>query len=226
MTEFNFNHCPISLASSLLEPRWTMSILFELWSGATRFNEIRRGLPDISPTLLSKRLREMELNGLLKRRENAAKSKVRYTLTETGRALEPIVNALGRWAHCNIDAEPSLECLDVKLLTWDIMREVDPAGMPASKRTTILFHFPKLPKINANTWLICSTNSAVELCAIDPGFDLDAIVTADLKSLTSVWLGFSSLKEEIDAGQISLAGDPRVEVEIEKWLARKSLVTA
>ena len=220
MTNYTYNHCPIAVASALLEPRWTMLVLCELWSGNTRFNEMRRGLQNMSPTLLSTRLRQMEQNGLLKRQENTATGEVNYILTETSRALEPIVDALGRWAHCNVDSKPSLERLDVKLLMWDMMREVDPAVMPASNRTTILFHFPQLPKFRENQWLICPPSAAVELCAIDPGFDLDAIVTADLKSLTSVWLGNSSLKAEIDAGQVELAGDPRIEIGIEKWFTR------
>ncbi|MBL4768308.1 MAG: helix-turn-helix transcriptional regulator [Rhodobacteraceae bacterium] len=219
MTKNSYNHCPIAVASALLEPRWTMLVLFELWSGNTRFNQFRRGLPNMSPGLLSKRLKEMELNGLVLRQENVATGGVKYSLTETARSLEPIVDALGRWAHRNIDTAPSLECPDVKLLMWNIMREVDPACMPKSKRITILFHFPKLPDFRARQWLICPPNSTVELCAIDPGFDLDAIVTADLTSLTSVWLGCSSLEAEIDSGHIDMAGDPRVEVGIRKWFA-------
>ena len=116
MTDFTYNHCPIAVASSLLEPRWTMLVLCELWSGKTRFNEIRRGLQNISPTMLSKRLWEMEQNGLLERQEKASTGEVNYVLTETSRALEPIVDALGRWAHCSVDSEPSLEHPDVKLL--------------------------------------------------------------------------------------------------------------
>ena len=164
----------------------------------------------------------MVQNGLVSRQEDPATGEVAYSLTERSHALEPIVNALGRWAHSNIDTEPSLERLDVKQLMWSVMREVDPAVMPVSKRTTILFHFPQLPKVLEKTWLICPPNSAVELCGIDPGFDLDAIVTADLKSLTSVWLGSSSLKTEIDAGQVYLAGDQSVEVGIGKWFAGTS----
>lgn len=124
-----------------------------------------------------------------------------------------------------MDKERSLERSDVKKLMWSMMREVDPTVMPVSKCTTILFHFPQLPKHRENQWLISPPNAAVELCSIDPGFELDAIVTADLRSLTSVWLGFSGLKAEIDAGKIKLAGDPCVEAGIGKWFARKSLAT-
>lgn len=220
MTQNAYNHCPIAMASALLEPRWTMQILFELWCGTTKFNGFRRGLHNISPSLLSKRLREMELNGLLNRHEDSATGEVNYTLTKTSRALEPIVAALGRWAHSNIDTEPTLERLNVKLLMWSMMREVDPAAMPSSKRTTIFFHLPKQPAHLKKQWLICPPNAPVELCATEPGFDLDAIVTADLRALTSVWLGHSSLKAEMDAGRIDLTGDPHVEVGIGKWLAR------
>ena len=60
--------CPVAMAASLLEPRWTMLLLCEMWSGSTRFNEIQRGVPGMSPGLLSKRLKEMEASGLVTRR--------------------------------------------------------------------------------------------------------------------------------------------------------------
>ena len=178
MTEESYNHCPISLASAMLEPRWTMLVLFELWSGKTRFNQFRQGLVNMSPSLLSKRLKEMEVNGLLLRKENLDTGEITYSLTDIGRELEPIVNALGRWAHRNIDAAPSLEHPNHKLLTWDMMREVSRDDMPMAKLSTILFHFPKLPDFEARTWLVCPPGAAVELCGVDPGYDLDAIVTA------------------------------------------------
>ena len=62
--------CPIAKAGELLQPRWTLLILSELWQGSKRFNELRRGLPGISPTLLSKRLKEMQHNGLIRRIES------------------------------------------------------------------------------------------------------------------------------------------------------------
>ena len=90
--------CPLAMACEILEPRWTMLILNELWSGATRFSEIRRGVPGISPTLLSKRLKEMEKRGLIERLEDTAKGTVDYIRTPMAIELEPALMSLGEWA--------------------------------------------------------------------------------------------------------------------------------
>ena len=64
--------CPITHACAYLEPRWTLQILSEMWAGASRFNDIRRGIGNISPGLLSRRLKEMEAKGLIERIEDRA----------------------------------------------------------------------------------------------------------------------------------------------------------
>ena len=64
MVEGDYNQfCPVAKACELLQPRWTLLILGEMWSGSTRFNDIHRGVPGMSPTLLSRRLKEMEAGG-------------------------------------------------------------------------------------------------------------------------------------------------------------------
>jgi DNA-binding HxlR family transcriptional regulator len=90
--------CPIALACEILEPRWTIQILTELWNGSTRFNDIRKGIGNISSALLSKRLKEMEALGLVERVEDKATGNIDYFRTEKSIKLEPVMNGLG---HCN-----------------------------------------------------------------------------------------------------------------------------
>ncbi|WP_275789629.1 winged helix-turn-helix transcriptional regulator [Pararhizobium gei] len=214
--------CPVAKACELLEPRWTLLLLCEMWSGSSRFNEIRRGVPGMSPTLMSKRLKEMEERGLISRTENRATGDISYTTTIIANELEPIVHALGEWAHRNVDSEVTLENLDARLLMWNMRRKVDSAALPRSKRSVIEFTYPELSKDVQSYWLIAKPGTPVDLCSIDPGYDVDLFVSADLKAMTSAWMGLSSLNAEIERGKISLLGDAAIAASIEQWLVRSS----
>lgn len=214
--------CPVSKASELIEPRWTLLLLLEMWAGSTRFNEIRRGLPGMSPTLLSKRLREMECNGLVRRTESSARGEVHYTTTPLANELQPIVMALGEWAHRNIDAEVTLEHLDARLLMWNMRRTIDSAALPRSRRSVIEFTYPELPKDERSYWIVSKPGTPVDLCSVDPGHDVDLFISADLKAMTSAWIGLSNLKTEISRGNISIVGDELVAASIDKWLGLSS----
>ncbi len=198
--------CPISKACELLEPRWTLLVLGEMWSGSTRFNEIRRGVPGMSPTLLSKRLKEMDQNGLIHRTENRVTGDITYRLTPMGQDLQPIALALGKWANRHIDAEVTLENLDAQLLMWNMRRKIQTAGWSATRHTVIQFTFPELPDHRQSYWLVSKPGSYVDLCADDPGHDVDLYVTADLKAMTSAWIGFTNLAAEVACGKITLIG--------------------
>ena len=213
--------CPVAKACEVLEPRWTLLLLCEMWAGSTRFNEIRRGVPGMSPSLMSKRLREMEEHGLIVRTEKST-GDINYTTTKIADELEAIVHALGEWAHRNVDAEVTLENLDARLLMWNIRRKIDPDALPRSRRTVIEFTYPELPKEERSYWLIAKSGMPIDLCSVDPGYDVDLFVSADLKAMTSSWMGLSSLKTEIAQGSISLIGDPVLAASVDSWLTRSS----
>ncbi|MEO6609305.1 MAG: helix-turn-helix domain-containing protein, partial [Aestuariivirga sp.] len=196
--------CPVAKAGELLQPRWTMLILNEFWQGSTRFNELRRGLPGISPTLLSKRLKEMQHHGLIRRIEPEGMGEDGYVTTPMADELKPIVFALGQWAHRSVDAEVSLEHLDPKLLMWNMRRNIDVLALPKGRTTVIQFTFPELGKEQQDYWLVAKDGQGVDLCLIDPGHSVDLFIRADLKAMTSAWMGWSSLRREIDGGKISL----------------------
>jgi DNA-binding HxlR family transcriptional regulator len=118
--------CPVSLATELVCTRWTPLIIRDLLGGSTRFNDLQRGVPRMSPALLAKRLREIETAGLIRRVET--KTGPEYRLTRAGRDLQPIVEALGRWGVRWIDPEISLDKLDAPLLMWMMSRGFDPTS--------------------------------------------------------------------------------------------------
>src|SRR5919201_1392296 len=88
--------CPIAKAAEIVAERWTPLVVHELLAGSTRFNDIRRGVPLMSPTLLSARLKELERVGIVERRGSGNHIR-EYHLTEAGLALGPLIRQLGEW---------------------------------------------------------------------------------------------------------------------------------
>lgn len=217
--------CPIAKACELIEPRWTLLMLSEMWSGSTHFNEIRRGVPGMSPTLMSKRLKQMEVNGLVTRLANERTGEITYLTTRIADELAPIVRDLGRWAHRNVDADVTLEKLDARLLMWNMRRKIDPTALPRRKRCVIEFTYPELPRDESRFWLVNKPGEMVDLCLIDPGYDVDLYITAELKAMTSAWMGLSGLKDEIDRGAISIIGDREIAMRIDAWMVRSSFAS-
>src|ERR1043166_1782473 len=136
--------CPVAKAMELLDERWTLLI------GSERFNERRRGVPRMSPPLLSKRLNQLVRAGVIERRGDG--SDVRYVLTPAGRELQPVVEALGVWGIRWI-GEIGDEDLDPKLLLWDMHRNVDYAAVPPG-RTVVQFRFPEVAPATRDWWLV------------------------------------------------------------------------
>ena len=217
--------CPLAMACEIIEPRWTMMILGDMWDCATRFNEIRRGVPGISPTLLSKRLREMEARGLVERLEDPAKGTVDYIRTPKAIELEPALDLLAQWAYRHVEAEVALDDLNPDYLIWNIRGKVDASVFP-ERRTVIRFHFTDVEGEKATNWLIARPSTAVELCMTDPHFVVDLYVEASSRALASVWMGYSSLRTELSRDRIFLSGDPRLIKTIDKWFVKCSYGTA
>jgi DNA-binding HxlR family transcriptional regulator len=218
--------CPVSKACEIIEPRWTLLILCEMWQGSTRFNEIRRGVPGMSPTLMSKRLKELELRGIINRTEDQSTNEIHYTMTNMGDELQPIIHALGKWAHSNIDADVTLEKLDARLLMWNMRRKINTVTFPKRKRTVIQFTYPELPEVEQRYWIIAKPGAVVDLCSVDPGFDVDLYITADLKAMTSAWMGHSTLRAQIAAEKIIMVGDRTLTDTINLWMVRSSMAMA
>ena len=213
--------CPIAMAASLLEPRWTMLVLCEMWSGSTRFNEIQRGVPGMSPGLLSKRLKEMEGNGLITKQSGGAGGHAEYLTTPLVDEIQPLIYALGEWAHRNIDCEVSLQDLDARLLMWKIRGKIDLLQMP-KRKSVIQFILDDAPNETAHYWLVAKPGEETDLCYTDPKFDVDLYVVCELRALTSAWMGHSSFESEIANGRITLTGHDLMARTLTKWLIRSS----
>jgi DNA-binding HxlR family transcriptional regulator len=211
--------CPISKACEILEPRWTIQILTELWNGSTRFNEIRRGVGHISPGRLSKRLREMEISGLVERVEDRATGHIDYIRTQKAIDLEPALNALAVWAQRHIEANAMLRDGDASMLMWSLRRKVMVDEMPR-RRVVIRFHLKDAKPPMDKYWMLVQPGAEVELCIDDPGFDVDVFVETSVRSLGGVFSGRTTYAREIESGALFLSGDARLARTIDRWLDR------
>ena len=209
------------MAASLLEPRWTMLVLCEMWSGSTRFNEIQRGVPGMSPGLLSKRLKEMETNGLVARRGKGHGGYVEYLTTPLADEIQPLIRALGEWAHRNINCDVSLQHIDARMLMWSIRGKIDLLQLP-KRKSVIQFMLKDPPKETLNYWIVAKPGEETDLCYTNPKFEVDLYVVCELRALTSAWMGHSSFEEEIESGRIALMGHDVMARTLTKWLMRSS----
>ncbi|SDN79221.1 transcriptional regulator, HxlR family [Lutimaribacter pacificus] len=210
--------CPVAMAAEILCTRWTVVLLRELIAGSTRFNELRRGVPRMSPALLSKRLGELEQAGIVERARVTGRPEIdAYRLTDSGRDVQAVVEAIGMWGQKWVETEPSLDNLDVELLMWDMRRNLNTQPVPP-ERTVIEFMYPELPHSRRKWWLIVEPDRTVDLCHIDPGFDVDLYATVDLRTMTEIWMGLRTVANAVDRNRLLLVGPSTLIDNMQNWL--------
>lgn len=208
--------CPVAMAAEVLCTRWTMVLLRELLAGSTRFNDLRRGVPKMSPTLLAQRLRELEQAGIVSRQPvKTEKSIFEYQLTEAGQELRPLVIAMGTWGQRWVESQLSLRNLDPSLLMWDMRRNLNPAPLP-NQRVVIQFLYQDLPKTKKDWWLVVEPGGEVDLCWSEPGFEIDLYVSTDLKTMTAIWMGLQTVRESRNS--IKFDGSKKLQSSMQTWL--------
>ena len=208
--------CPLAMAAEVLCTRWTMVLMRELVAGTTRFNDLRRGVPKMSPTLLAQRLRELESSGVVEKKEvKSEKGIFEYQLTDAGKDLRPVVEAMGMWGQKWVESRLSLKNLDPSLLMWDMRRNLNPSPLP-NQRTVVQFLYQELPKSKQSWWLVIEPHGEVDLCWSDPGFDIDLYVTTDLRTMTAIWMGLTTVKKERE--HMNLIGAKQVAESMQTWL--------
>jgi DNA-binding HxlR family transcriptional regulator len=213
-----YQFCPVAKAMELLDERWTLLVIRELLSGSRRFNELRRGLPRMSPALLSKRLHQLARAGVLERRtEGADGAGVEYVLTEAGHELRPVIEALGAWGTRWI-GELGDRDLDPKLLLWDMRRNVERRALPPG-RTVIEFTFPDAAAGTRHWWMVI-TPDEVDVCDADPGHPVAVSVTASLRRMVEVWRGDLGWYDAIRSGGLEVYGPQALRRALPGWFSR------
>jgi DNA-binding HxlR family transcriptional regulator len=206
--------CPIAKASEVLGERWTNLVIRELIAGSESFNDLRKGLPLISPSLLSARLKFLESAGVVQRVQKG--KGVSYRLTKSGEELKPIIMQLGVWGHRWVRSDLSKQDLDPSLLMWDIHRNLD-AGFFTTGRTVLQFEFSDYTSKFRRWWLVIKEGD-VDVCLKDPGHDVALHIFTDLKTLTGVWMGDISLGQALRNKLITVTGAANLKSSMSVWL--------
>lgn len=217
MTDYG-QFCTVARGAEIFGERWTPLVVRELLCGSTRFNDIRRGVPRMSATLLAQRLRKLEEVGVVRRLRGD--DGWEYQLTPAGEELRAIVVNIGHWGARWIGSRLKREQLDAGFLMWDIRRFAQLDQFPANRRVTIRFHFRDTPRPRERRWWFVVEHGIADLCRDDPGDELTLIVESTVRALTEIWTGDSDPKTEIAAGRLRVIGPERDARQLWRWLGR------
>lgn len=207
--------CPISKATEILGERWTFLIIRELLMGGRRFSELQRGLGDISPALLTARLKSFEREGLIVRRRINGQRGYEYCPTRACEELKPIIIALGEWGMCWARNTLASDYLDIDMLLLYLERSVDPAQLPGSE-TVIQFKFNDVPE--QRDWWLIIRDGKVDVCITPPGRDVNVYFCTTARTMSEVWMDQRSYREAVLSGELIVEGDLALTRRISSWL--------
>lgn len=212
MTDYG-SYCPIALATDVLADRWTPLIVRELVLGNTRFNDIARGMPGISRSLLVARLKHLERKGVIETWPLPSGRGSEYRLTPAGEDLQPVLEAMGQWSVQWLFDEIDPHGVDADTLMWWMHRHVDEDRLPDSR---VVVQFDHTGPKRISIWVVLDRGEA-SVCMQHPGFDPDVVVTASTDTLAEVFAGFESWTGAVDSGAIEVAGMPKLVAAIPEW---------
>jgi DNA-binding HxlR family transcriptional regulator len=207
-------YCPLAKGAEVFAERWTPLILRELLRGSTTFNDLHRGVPRMSRSLLSNRLKKLEACGVIERR--LKNTGAHYDLTPAGRELGPVVTQLGAWAQRWYRSTFRGAELDVGVLMWDIRCTVEANALPAI-RTVVQFIFSDLPA-NSRSWWLVNEGGEVDLCPVDPGHEPELQICTTVRIMTRVWMGDLAIGAAQRSGSLSVLGPHDLRRCLGSWL--------
>lgn len=214
--------CPVAKAAEVLAERWTPLILRELLAGSRHFNQLRRGIPLISPTMLSQRLMELENAEVLIRSRSSdggPQTGWEYRLTAAGTELRPMIEQFGVWGQRWAQRQVRDEDLDPGFLMWAAHRHLPLDQLP-SKHAVLLFEFTDVVRPSKRRWWLVITKGEVELCLKDPGHEVDLTVISSVRTMAEVYLGRLAPQAALRSGAIKLSGSPALEHSFARWCPR------
>jgi len=210
MVGYGQQFCPIAQALEVIGERWTLLVVRELLCGSSRFNELRRGLPLISRSVLAQRLKVLTEAGVIERRSGG------YVLTEAGQDLRELVIACGVWGRRWVRHKLTSSDVDVGLLMWDIQRRIELAALP-DEEIVVEIELRGAPRGKNRFWLKLSRGE-VELCLTPPHEDVALHVYTTPKALAEIWLGEVSFRDAERAGTFELVGPRALCRAFPSWL--------
>jgi DNA-binding HxlR family transcriptional regulator len=213
--------CPIAKAAEVFCERWTPLIIRELATGATRYSEIRKGVPLMSPTLLSRRLKQLESEGIVERAESDTGRSFTYHLTNAGREFVPLIEGLGVWGQHWTRRELAENEVDLGLLIWSLEKSVNASAF-GKDRAVVRLEFGDQPPSKALWWFVNSKTSC-ELCLENPGFEVDLYVNCALPDMIRVIRGDIQLARALEDGALELHGTLHARQTFRDWLNLSAL---
>jgi DNA-binding HxlR family transcriptional regulator len=208
--------CPVSKAAELLGERWTLLIIRELVLGTRRFNDFQRALSQISPTLLTRRLNQLQEAGLVLRKAIPDQRRSEYHPTAASKELEPILLGLGEWGMRWARGQMNDDELDVEMLMYDLQRRIDATQLPGG-RTVIKFIFRGLPKFGY-WWIVIEADGSRVLCVHNPRLPVDVEILTDVRTMSHIWAGDIDFRMARDTSRLECKGNPILIRSIASWL--------
>jgi len=206
----------VAQAAEILTRRWTPLVIRELLCGSVRFNDIHRGVPRMSRSLLTKRLIELEEAGVLERRLVGDSDHPEYHLTEAGEKLRPVIVKLGFWGKRWVRREVTPDELDAGLLMWDIQRRMVTENLP-DRRVVVQFCFPDASDEHRDFWIVLDEDE-IDLCLKDPGFEEDLYIRSTVRMMTDIWLGEKNILEAQSDDSFWIGGPKELRLAFPSWL--------
>ena len=200
------------MASEVLADRWTPLIIRELVIGNTRFNDIARGMPGISRTLLAQRLRHLERCGVLLTLPSPTGRGNEYHLTPAGRDLQPVIEAMGRWA-VEWRYDDFEDDVDPVTLMWWLHRRTADEGLPSGRVVVEFRHTAPAP---ITIWLVLDRGEP-SVCMQPPGHDPDLVVSMATPTLARVFSGADRWERAVARGDLDVAGTPGLARALPTW---------
>ncbi len=212
--------CPVAKAAEILCEKWVILVLRELMMGSTRFSEFRKGLPKISPSILSRRLKTLEEQGVITRKQIGKSSSYSYHLTKSGEELRPIILGFGTWGHRWAKNKITKDDLDAGFLLWDMRRRLNTEYFQ-DERVDIHIEFTDQKSSDRYWWMVIE-NHEIDLCFEDTGHEPDIVIMTTLPVMTKVWLGYEPLKTMMSNQQLKILGSKKYVSNVAKWIGKSS----
>ncbi len=207
--------CPAVKAADMIGDRWILLILREFFLGGSRYKDFQSALPRISPSVLSNRLKQLEMNGMIIKKSSAGQKSTEYHLTRCGRELAPLIDQMSRWGLRWARRRIRDEDLDAGSFMWDFHRTLKTEELPDGE-TVISVNFNDIE--THNRWWLVARDNTVDLCTDDTGKDVDLYISSSLAGLAEVWMGDVPIRDAMDEEGVMVTGSSHLKRTISSWI--------
>jgi len=217
-------YCPIAAAAKVLQPKWNIQILRAICLyGVSNFNDIRRLIPNVSPTLVSARLKFLVEHGILEKRCDHHSNMSCYVPTNAGMKLKHVLLTLGEWGRDWLDQEASVHAADSGMLLWVLGRKLHTQALPMNDLTIQFCMEEDSRTISTDYWYHIENRRRPELADNSLGRDPDLIVISKKTTLAACFMNYTSYQVEISRNKIILDGTQTLQSTFPVWMASSEI---